>query len=305
MQISINIEFNNLLAIYKQNIYKERYIKIRKVGVKMSFKCSNCGKDNKENAKFCSGCGGNLKPTKSATSSSEKSKGKWGVFLVVVAVAVLIFAVFVIRIGNGGGVTGNAVNTVNSAVPNEPKCRDVQVPYETQEAYEKTEYYTESVPYTDNVCDTKKLIYSITNFDVTGGCTDYDERCVDYILGICTEKVKYCIYKSITCSLNLNNLDDENGRWGVKFQLYQESSIADTKTVTPYLYPQTTQIVSYTFTLTGEEKADKTYSCNYQVVDEPTKQVCRDVIKYKDVQRSRQVTAYKPVTKYKTETKCD
>ncbi len=268
-----------------------------------NMKCSECDKDNKKDSEFCRFCGTKLKAEKEEHKKKDdnKSTKKRKVPTWVIGVLIGLFILFLI----GLYISNNSGSQLFISTNNEPKCSDVQVPYETQEEYQKTEYYTETVPYTDRVCESKNLVYSITDFSVDGGCITYNERCIDYILGICSEKIKYCVNKEITCSLNLNNLDNENGQWGIEFLLYQGNSLSNTQIITPSLYPQTNQRVSYTFSLIGEEQADKTYSCSYRVSNTPTKQVCRDVIKYKDVQKSRQVTAYKPVTNYRTETKCN
>ena len=57
--------------------------------------------------------------------------------------------------------------------------------------------------------------------------------------------------------------------------------------------------------ITDKEEINTQYTCIYRVTRVAQKQVCRDVLKYKEVERSRDVTAYRPVTKYKTERQCD
>ncbi len=178
-----------------------------------------------------------------------------------------------------------------------PNCQ--QVPYEEQEEYMETEYYTESVPYTDQECENKQLVYSITNFENTGNCIDYDERCKDYFLGLCTEKEQYCVQKKVTSSLNLKNLDSERGNWVIQFSYSLDGQLISTENMAKSLYPQESGSTGVLWTINGEVNNKKDDRYSYQVINEPTKQVCRDVIKYREVQRERQVTAYRPVTKYK------
>ncbi|MFQ6121031.1 MAG: hypothetical protein ACE5KE_14245 [Methanosarcinales archaeon] len=208
----------------------------------------------------------------------------------VLILAVGVFASYMSGFSPYSAPTGQAI----ADQPTGQNCREVQVPYED------IEYYTETVPYTDQECETKTLVYSITDFKVTGSCVDYDERCKKYILGICVEKEEFCVERKTTCSLNLNNLDDERGTWVIRFTLYGDGSVMEKESVSKFLYPQTSGNVQKTFTLIGEEKCNKNqYSCSYGATNEPTKQICRDVIKYKEVQKSR------TVTRYRTETRCD
>ena len=228
----------------------------------------------------------------------EKSSRKYGYWIVGgIALVILIGILLVVFTGRVNTFTG-------------PTCQ--QVSYEEQEEYMKTEYYTESVPYTDQECENKDIAYSINNFAYDyNRCNQDREVCNDYFLGICVDSTTFCIDKSVSCNLDLRNLDNEKGgNWVIRFNFYKSgtNNVNKYADVSEYLYAQSTENIVGTVRITsdGEEgDANKQYSCNYNVNSIPTKQVCRDVIKYKDVQRSRQVTAYKPVTKYKTETKCD
>lgn len=206
-------------------------------------------------------------------------------------------------------ITGESVQDI------EPKeiCSNVQVPYEEQEEYLKTEYYTETIPYTDKECETKDLPYSVDNtaFDYNT-CNQQEDLCIEYFLGICTEKKTYCIDRSASCSLDLRNLDgEESGTWTIKHLFLEQgtSNVIKTSESSIYLYPQTSKRVSGQIRITSQGEtgdANKNIgSCNYQVLRVPTKQVCRDVIKYKDIQKERQVTAYRPVIKYRIERKCE
>jgi len=218
--------------------------------------------------------------------------------VVLITIFLCLLAIFIV----GCSQTGRTVSS---------NCRDVQVSYEEQEEYLKTEYYTETVPYTDTVCESKEIPYSINNFIMNyETCNEYQDVCNKYILGICSDKTTFCVDKSVSCSLDLKNLDnEEGGAWTIRFKFYERGTDTTIKNddVTNYLYPQSSKqfIGNVRITSEGVEgNANKKITCVYQQVDLPKKQVCRDVTKYKEVQRERQVTAYRPVTKYKTERVC-
>jgi hypothetical protein len=174
-------------------------------------------------------------------------------------------------------------------------CRDIQVPYDD------IEYYTESEPYTDQQCDNKLVVYSITDFNfVSSICNSKIEECTNYVLGFCTSKNVYCTNRIVTCSLKVNNLDDERASWTINFNFMKSgtSNIVATTPVSLGLYPHTSDTSSGSGRITIKEAYDTQYTCNYNVPNEPMKQVCHDVIKYRDVQKQR------TVTKYRTEQKC-
>lgn len=179
-------------------------------------------------------------------------------------------------------------------------CREVQVPYQEIEEYQET------VPYTDRECETKELAYSITNFVLNyDTCNKQEYICKSSILGICTDKVYYCVDQSISCSLTLKNLDsEESGTWQITLSYIDESTRNTIKNdaVSEFLYPQTEKTLNSAVGITSagvEGDANKDLTCVYTATTIPTKQVCRDVTKYKEVTKTR------TVTKYKTEQQCD
>lgn len=187
-----------------------------------------------------------------------------------------LFLILVINLIYGCTTTGNVV------APQQPKCRDVNVPYEAQEEYMKTEYYTETVPYTDEECEDKQLIYKMEK----GSCQDRQSG----LFGLGDKPAKY--------SCEITNLDSEGGTFSVTIGFITEDNQELEKSLNKYIYPQSTETFSYEV----DAGINRCY-CSEKSI--PTKQICRDVIKYREVQRERQVTAYRPVTKYKTEQKCD
>lgn len=193
----------------------------------------------------------------------------------------IVLGIVVIVIVSGVIFTGRIGTFVQSpSYSNQPKCRDIQVAYEAQEEYMKTEYYTETVPYTDRECESKRLVYK----KETGTCQDRQSG----LFGLGDQPAKY--------SCTITNLDNEGGTFSMRIGFNVGNQQLET-TQSKYIYPQS----SATFSYEVDATIDSCY-CSEQV---PTKQVCRDVIKYREIQKQRQVTAYKPVTKYRTEQRCN
>ena len=193
----------------------------------------------------------------------EKSSRKYGYWIVGgIALVILIGILLVVFTGRVNTFTG-------------PTCQ--QVSYEEQEEYMKTEYYTESVPYTDQECENKRLVYKKS----TGSCQDRQSG----LFGLGDQPAKY--------SCTITNLDNEGGTFSVEIG-FDIGGQRITEVQSRFIYPQSSATFSY-------ERDVSIASCVCGEEDIPTKQVCRDVIKYNEVQRERQVTAYRPVTKYRQE----
>ena len=179
----------------------------------------------------------------------------------------------------------------------EVTCKKVQVPYEAQESYSEQE------PYSDEECKTENLKYNVDDFVINyQSCLDYDEECLNYVLGFCTESNSFCVEKKISCSLTINNLDDKSGYWNFDFEFYDKNNAGTSVEVTARgstIYPQTNQVFQASYTATGRENSGKDYSCKYSMGSLPTKTTCETITKYKAV------TKYRTVTKYKTETVCE
>ena len=282
----------------------------------MAKHCPECEEKIEQGQKHCSECGHDLKEfweeEKNISKRAEKKSDEsfnWKLIGGIGAIAIILaFLFFTGKIGGSSGTPSITKEDYAAGSTQTKRCSDVQVPYETQEEYMKTEYYTETVPYTDQECENKKLVYNVEDFAMDyQTCLKTEDKCIKYTLGICTQKETYCIDKEISCSLTINNLDNENGYWYFDFQFKDAATnnIAETNSRGSSIYPQSSQLYQASAEFTGRENAEKTYTCTYSFTNIPTKQVCRDVIKYKEIQKTRQVTAYKPVTKYKTEQKCN
>lgn len=128
-----------------------------------------------------------------------------------------------------------------------------------------TETYIVSEPYTNKECYQEELKYAML-----------DEECnSDGFLGL-----KY----RITCSLH--NLDTEGGEFIMEAggtKVYMDGSQKDmTANIGGYFYPNEKKSYAYVFDMSLQ-------SCWCKLIKIPTKQVCVDVIKYKDVQKERTV----------------
>ena len=197
-----------------------------------------------------------------------------------------------------------------------PQCKDVQVPYEFQEEYLKTEYYTETSPYTDRECEAKRLSFksSIDEIERITECTESHQVCKRTETNFwgtekCVEWNTICDEYTQSCNFEVSNLDSESGVWTYKWS-YTCGSSSDCKIIEGTNIDQ-----SYSLYVEPTEtkrswakiiyKPDYNAYCYAIFENVPNKEVCRDVIKYKEVQKERKVTAYRPITKYRTEQRCN
>jgi len=223
----------------------------------------------------------------------KKAQGTLGALIIAVVILAIILGIF--YFANSSSITGNTVKLGNPI----KNCRNVQMPYQ------ETETYTETVQYTDKECEQKNLAYNIQNtkFDYET-CNQEEEVCINYILGICSSKKTFCVSKTIVCSLDLSNLDnEEGGYWTVEHTFIFSDGSKKQTSKNVYLYPSTSENIQNKLILRsegeeGEANKDAT-SCNYALTSIPSKNVCRDVLKYKEEPRT------KTITKYRTEEICN
>jgi len=189
--------------------------------------------------------------------------------LIGVLVVIIIGAIVLVVIGSNSNITGEAIKSFEG--DNQQSCNEVEIPYEDQEEYLKTEYYTETVPYEDRI----PLQYGDSLLDERscGSLTNY-KKCFDVaVMNLDTVGGIFAI------SCNFRTL---------KRELYDSKSL--------YVKPGNTETFNCVADVNLGEDVELTYD-----VTPPTK----SVTKYKDMQRERQVTAYRLVTKYKTEIVCE
>ncbi|MBU0906900.1 MAG: hypothetical protein KKD18_06415 [Nanoarchaeota archaeon] len=222
------------------------------------------------------------------------NKGQSKPLIVVILFLFLIVAIFLFYAGSQqkSTVTGNVISDLS-----QQNCQEVQVPYDYVEEYQET------VPYTAQKCETKNLVYSVTNEKWnTPACNQWSKKCDDKFLGIPTHCTDFCTDKTLSYSLDINNLDEEQGSWTVNINFYKQGTTYKTYPVTQSLYPKTTKTFTAVLKVTGDSPsgdANQEFSADYSLKNIPTKQVCRDITDYKEVTKTR------TVTKYRTETKCD
>lgn len=183
----------------------------------------------------------------------------------ILVIVLIIFGAFVVFsfLSNSYNSSDGSLSSSESKIV----CRDAQVPYDYQEEY------TETVPYTDQECESRELVYKKD----TGSCIQRDDNFfADDV------PAKY--------SCTITNLDTEAGTFSMKigFNVNGEQLF---ETQQKYIYPQSSE----SFSVSRDASIS---SCFCSETSIPTKQVCRDVIKYKDVAK------YRTITKYKTEQQC-
>lgn len=182
-----------------------------------------------------------------------------GIIIIVAGISLIILILFLMGTIS---ITGDAVSIKFK------NCHDVSVPYQ------EIESYTETIPYTDQECEAKPLVYKIEG----GLCNNKNNG----FLGFGRSNAQY--------SCTITNLDDVGGVFYVNIGFnVQGQPLSEDQS--RFLYPQSSQ----TFSIERDADVQNCF-CKEQA---PTKQVCRDVIKYKDVQKTR------TITKYKTESQCD
>ena len=233
------------------------------------------------------------KEHKSKKDEKKQKRNKW--ILPIILGIVLIIGIFIIVSSKNSKTTGNVVNSENEDATK--SCKDIQVPYDYLEEYQET------VPYSDRECESKNLVYSATNekWDYST-CNQQSEVCYEKHWYGDSDCHTFCSDKSLSYSVDINNLDEEQGSWVVNIYFYKQNNLYKTVPITQFLYPKTTKTCTGAFRVTGDSPAgdaNQEYSAGYNIQSIPSKQVCRDVTKYQEVTKTR------TVTRYRTEQKCE
>ncbi len=178
------------------------------------------------------------------------------------------------------------------------KCKEVQVPYDAQEEYAEQE------PYSEEVCKMIDLQYSkINNKWDYNNCLNYDTICYEENwLGMCKDEETFCSERELSYSVDINNQDNKGGMWKVEIRFYMNNQPYETKEISNYLYPQTTETFTGIHTIYGnnpEGDANQNFGALAVVVSIPQKQECETVTKYRTITKTR------TVTKYREETVCE
>lgn len=201
-----------------------------------------------------------------------KIKGKKGQTGLIVAIIIIVLIIcigilVILDTQRDNSITGNVIKTMKN-------CKMV------------------SVPYTDTICEEKEIPFNIQNFVMDSQvCNDENKICEKSFLGFPYNCETYCADKTISCSLDLRNLDnEERGTWGIEFTytIAGTSKVVGEKRITKFLYPKTTEKVGTMINIQSQGvggEANENIRCSYNVYSTPTKSVCRDVTKYKMEER--------------------
>ena len=230
-------------------------------------------------------------------------KGQSAPIIIFIIILIVGIGGFIIYNNSRSSITGNVVadNPQENAVTNQKNCKEIQVPYED------TETYTDNEPYTDKECENinLKAIYEwgqINSVCENEICDQTQSVCAEEnFWGNCIKFEEKCIHKACTkyrmhCNLNIENIDDESGNWKIQGMSSNRNTdaTANIKSVDVFVQARRSAIASWDFLYDAGENM----GCSYNLIEVPTKQVCDNVIKNKDVTKTRKVI------KYKVETKC-
>lgn len=194
---------------------------------------------------------------------------------IVIAITVIVVSFIAILISNNRMLNGSNANynpqnsiqtTPSQSIIPEKQCRDIQVPYDSQESYEEREAYND---------------------------LECHQQSFDYYKQVTSCKKSLLMVGDARTECTVVNKEQDNGLFkikvGIKCKDGQWSTSEIKKPIQGY----------------GTEKHDHkalsfcdTEDCTCEVTP-PTKQACEQVTKY------RTITKYRPVTKYKTEQRCE
>ena len=111
-------------------------------------------------------------------------------------------------------------------------------------------------------CILQQISYSLKNFEKTQTCNQYDQGA--------------CINKTVTCSLQLTNLDFEtSGTFEMRFNFFEagQDEILESLTDSHNVGPRSPVIFSTSAQFQGPD-ADKDLTCNFHTEQIPKKEVC-------------------------------
>lgn len=187
----------------------------------------------------------------------------------------------------------------------------IKVPYTGMVTYyedvpkTKTQTFKDREPYTDKECHMEDVRYSSSWKDSTSSCLQEEcaekhQVCVETnFWGNCLQfedrcARNQCIKGSLTCALDIKNLDTEGGTFTVKGYVIDENReelfVEDVKV---YVAAMSTGTAEWTYIFYPPQR----FGCSVKDIDLPSKQVCDNVIKYRDVEKQQQVVVTEKVKK--------
>ena len=230
--------------------------------------------------------------------------------IIIVSLLIVIAVIVVIALTNSNGsMTGKVVSDSSSGqqdTQTSQNCRDVQVPYEKQVTDSKT------VQYTEQECETKQLSYrssdegdqmkrEVVCIEDHKECKESHENFWGNI--VCDREETICDEYRETASFEITNLDNERGSWSFEWRASCRANqplcnINNFEKLAEYgLLIDPTETKSSSYSITYDTKGQKFLYVYFTYI--PTKQICRDITKYKEVPET------KTIIEYKTEQKCD
>jgi len=192
--------------------------------------------------------------------------------------------------------TGNAFYNKSNQ-----ECKEINTPYETIEEYNQT------IPYTDQECENKKLSYKSSDDQLNRKveCIEIHEQCKSFRISqngeeTCNEYEIICDKYRETASFQITNLDNQEGQWTFEWKKscinnQETCQILDNeliKTENFIIDPTETKKSTASITYNHENKEHLFVS----LIQYPSKEICRDVIKHKDIIKTRKIIQYKKET---------
>lgn len=202
------------------------------------------------------------------TKKVEKEKKSYlaAYILVIIFVLVLVIALPSKQITCQRMTT----QTVTESEPyTEVECNNIQLKF-------VDEWGDNDITCVNEICDRNEQYCVEKNF--WGNCIRYADRCTHYA----------CTKYRMDCELEITNIDNEYGTWRLDGYSWnrelnrQEDFI---KSVGVGINPTKSSTARWSFTYSAGDQR----SCWYNWNTLPTKQVCDNVIRYRDVQKTVQV----------------
>lgn len=182
-----------------------------------------------------------------------------GIIVAVILFLLAIVALLYVNLSPQKEVLTGRVIDLNSPLNQEPDESSQTNSYETQK------------------CKTEGVDYKISNEGIKSmTCNEMDKKCS----GDSPSCRQFCSDKTISYSLDVSNLDQNEGPWTIKVQFYKEGMLYRSVPITQRVEPKTTKTFTISINVIDDVpggNADQTFSADYAVVSTPTKKVCESV----------------------------
>lgn len=262
--------------------------------------CKKCNKDYAKESTFCDNCGSKLLNTE----HMKNTKGKWLVWegmalgILLIVSSIVVFAI------------PFPYSAIEEYIINEPSTSTEY--YTQKEPYTDTISYTEKEPYTITECQKKDALYKLELGTAVSSClkeecASYSQVCIKKnFWGNCIEfqdeceSIK-CIKYNSECTLNIENKEKETLSFNLELYKYdyddKKETLVNTKSIV--LAGLDNQAINWEYSYLSTEST----VCWYKITNNPQTQECSQVIKFKEIQKTKEETKYKVVTKSQDVTK--